>query len=60
MKAIKKLMLHRWKRADKWKDVARTVHRGRVWCIHMYQISQLYRCFIQIIDYRRILPLLEE
>jgi len=24
------LMLHRWKKADKWEDVVQTVHRGHV------------------------------
>jgi len=59
------LMLRRWKKADKWEDVARTVRRGRVWCIQMYRItfsivSQHYRRCVQVIDYRRIVPLLEE
>jgi len=33
------LMWCRWKKANKWEDVARTICRGRVWCIQMYQIT---------------------
>jgi hypothetical protein len=53
------------KKADKWEDVSRVMRRGRVWCIKIYRavfslISQHYRRLVQVLDYRRIIPLLEE
>ena len=59
------VMLRRWKKADKWEDVARLMRRGRVWCINIYRqifslISQHYRRLVQVLDYHRIIPLLEE
>jgi len=59
------VMLRRWKKADKWEDVARLMRRGRVWCINISRqifslISQHYRRLVQVLDYHRIIPLLEE
>jgi hypothetical protein len=59
------LMLRRWRKADKWEDVSRVMRRGRVWCIKIYRelfslLVQHYRRLVQVIDYRRIIPLLEE
>jgi hypothetical protein len=59
------LMLRRWKKADKWEDVSRVMHRGHVWCIKIYRtlfslLVQHYRRLVQVLDYRRIIPLLEE
>jgi hypothetical protein len=59
------LLLRRWKKADKWEDVSRVMRRGRVWCIKIYRsvfslLSQHYRRLVQVLDYRRIIPLLEE
>ncbi len=59
------LLLRRWNKADTWDDVSQVVHRGRVWCIKMYHevfhlLSQHYQKLVQVIDYCRILPLLED
>jgi hypothetical protein len=57
------LLLRRWNKADTWEDVSRFMRHRRVWCITVYcLIYQLaaqhcHRC-VQVIDYRRILPLL--
>ena len=57
------LLLRRWNKADTWEDVSRFMRRGRVWCITVYRlifrlVAQHYRRCVQVIDYRRILPLL--
>jgi hypothetical protein len=59
------LMLCRWKKADKWEDVAQTVHRGA--CLvhpnvpnHFLHSLSTLQALRTIIDYRRIVPLLEE
>jgi hypothetical protein len=59
------VLLRRWKKADGWDDVAHTVRRGRVWCIHIYRLifsllARHYRRVVQVLDYRRIIPLLAE
>ena len=59
------LLLRRWKKADTWDDVSRLMRRRRVWCIKIYRamfslLASHYRRLVQVIDYRRILPLLEE
>jgi hypothetical protein len=59
------VLLRHWRKADKWDDVARVMRRGRVWCIKVYRaLFQLlcihYRRLVQVIDYRRIMPLLED
>jgi len=59
------LMLRRWNKADTWDDVARTLLRCRVWCIKIYRalfqlIAHHYRILVQVIDYCRIMPLLED
>jgi len=59
------LMLRRWKKADKWDDVSRALQRGRAWCIKSYRqffslLGRLYRKLVQVLDYRRIIPLLED
>ncbi len=59
------MMLRRWRKADKWEDVSRVVQWGRVWCIKIYRelfslLIQHYRWLVQVLDYRRIIPLLEE
>jgi hypothetical protein len=58
-------MLRRWKKADKWEDVSRVTRRGHVWCIKIYRalfslLVQHYRRLVQVLDYWRIIPLLEE
>jgi hypothetical protein len=57
------LLLRRWNKADTWEDNSRFVRRGRVWCIIVYRLifqllAQHYRRCVQVIGYRRILPLL--
>jgi hypothetical protein len=59
------LMLRRWNKADTWDDVARVMRRGRVWCLHIYRkifklLASHYRRCVQVIDYRRIIPLLAD
>ncbi len=59
------VMLRRWQKADTWDDVAHAVCRGRVWCIKIYRkifslLSLHYRRLVQVLDYRRILPLLAD
>jgi hypothetical protein len=59
------LMLRHWKKGDKWEDVSRVLHHGWVWCIRIYHalfslLSHHYRRLVQVIDYARILPSLEE
>jgi hypothetical protein len=59
------LMLRRWKEADKWEDVSRVLRHGRVWSIRIYRalfslLSHHYRRLVQVIDYCRILPSLED
>jgi hypothetical protein len=55
--------LQRWKKADTWDDVAHNIRRGHVWCIRInHKIFSLlahhYRRLVQVLDYRRIIPLL--
>jgi hypothetical protein len=52
-------------KAYKWDDVAHLMRWGCVWCINVYYrifsfISQHYRRLVQVLDYHRIIPLLEE
>jgi hypothetical protein len=59
------VMLRRWKKADKWDDLSRALRRGRVWCIKIYReifslLNQHYRKLVQVLDYHRIIPLLED
>ena len=59
------IMLRRWQKADTWDDVAHEVRRGRVWCINIYRkifslLSLHYRRLVQVLDYRRIIPLLAD
>jgi hypothetical protein len=59
------IMLRRWQKADTWDDVAHEVQRGRVWCIDIYHkmfslLSLHYRRLVQVLDYRRIIPLLAD
>jgi hypothetical protein len=59
------IMLRRWQKADTWDDVAHEVQRGRVWCINIYRrifslLSPHYRRLVQVLDYRRIIPLLAD
>jgi len=49
----------------KQEDVSCVMRRGCVWCIKIYRsvfslLSQHYRKLVQVLDYRRIIPLLEE
>jgi hypothetical protein len=59
------VLLRRWKKADTWDDVAHTIRRGRVWCINIYRkifslLAHHYRRLVQVLDYRRIIPLLAD
>jgi len=59
------LLLRRWNKADTWDDVSWALRRGRVWRIKIYRavfqlLADNYCRLVQVIDYRRILPLLEE
>jgi hypothetical protein len=59
------MMLRWWRKADKWEDVSHVVRRGRVWGIKIYKelfslLAQHYRRLVQVLDYRRIILLLEE
>jgi cyanate lyase len=59
------LSLRQWNKADTWDDASHALRRGRVWCVKIYwAVFQLladnYRRLVQVLDYRHILPLLEE
>ena len=58
------LLLLRWKHVASWENAANEMRRGRSWCITIYRAffalcAKHYRKCVKIIDYRRILPLLE-
>jgi len=53
-----------WKKADTWEDVAHDIRHCRMWCIKVYQaifeLLVIYcRKVVQVLNYRRIVPLLE-
>jgi hypothetical protein len=59
------VLLMRWKKADKWDDVARVMKQRPVWCIKVYRalfslLAQHYRKLVQVLDYQHIIQLLEE
>jgi hypothetical protein len=58
------ILFRRWKKADTWEYVAHGIHHHQVWCIEIYRavfelLALHYRKLVQVIDYCRIIPLLD-
>ena len=55
------MLLRRWRKADTWDDVRKTVRRGRCYCVNMhytlfYLLKENYERCTLVIDFRRLTP----
>jgi hypothetical protein len=58
------LLLRRWHLPTSWEIVSKDMRQQRSWCILIYYelfylLAQHYRKLVRVLDYRRIMPLLE-
>lgn len=59
------VMLRRWHKAGNWESVSRDLRQQRSWCMQIYHeifklVAAAYRICVRVLDYRRIVPKLEE
>jgi hypothetical protein len=59
------VLLRRWHKPGNWESVSRDLRQQRGWCMQIYHetfklVASSYRKCVRVLDYRRILPKLEE